>query len=620
MAMSTFKYEPLADPSADIRLVIVHPATCDQDEIKCDLQSMHISEARYESVSYAWGDASITSPILLEGYQFEVTVNLANALRSLRRQSEDPNQTRTLWVDAICIDQSNNLERSEQVQRMSSIYKSADQVIVWLGNYHEPEDETCWGDPYQFEVSYWPFEQVEPANFESIQGAFKLAGALHDEFDHFTRQIKPGGVVESQNHQSWAYLSLLCRRKWFKRLWVVQEVFFASKANVVCGRAEIPWKSFEGAGQALVECVKVPSGCPLTMIPLASPMLSSNVTGVSLKRAIRTNIVSMLVCTSELEAKDPRDRLFAIRSLLGQDAVDIDVDYSKTAEEVYTDWARKRIKRLGHLDILSLCVDSGRTPYIGEEELPSWVPDLRNLGQIDQYLVEVSNGLIHREVQYAAAGLGGIIRVSPEHPDSSALSMAGLRVDKIHKIICSDSTTGNSSQNLRTVVINLEEQVSEHFGGPFERGTSPYVSFVDVLFRGCGWRDNFRATSQTRYHIWRTNDQIVEEFVPLIPEEERNRVFTERFELHMSVMISKRGLFFITQNGHIGMVSRQCNVEVDDEIWVLPGGNTPFILVPLEERYEYQLLAPCYVNKYMDGQAICALREGALEHQMVYLV
>ncbi|KAH8788003.1 heterokaryon incompatibility [Diaporthe sp. PMI_573] len=51
-----------------------------------------------------------------------------------------PQQPRTLWIDAVCIDQSSLEERGEQVTRMSSIYQNASRVIVWLGNGSEESD------------------------------------------------------------------------------------------------------------------------------------------------------------------------------------------------------------------------------------------------------------------------------------------------------------------------------------------------------------------------------------------------------------------------------------------------------------------------------------------------
>lgn len=59
--------------------------------------------------------------------------NVFFALQYLRHEGN----TRTLWIDAICINQEDLDERSEQVVHMLQIYKNASRVIVWLGNEFE---------------------------------------------------------------------------------------------------------------------------------------------------------------------------------------------------------------------------------------------------------------------------------------------------------------------------------------------------------------------------------------------------------------------------------------------------------------------------------------------------
>jgi hypothetical protein len=68
-----------------------------------------------------------------------VTPNLAEALRGLR-DSATPTR---LWADAICIDQSNNEEKNQQVRRMGTIYTNARQVVVWLGNDEDEIASDC---------------------------------------------------------------------------------------------------------------------------------------------------------------------------------------------------------------------------------------------------------------------------------------------------------------------------------------------------------------------------------------------------------------------------------------------------------------------------------------------
>ena len=58
-----------------------------------------------------------------------IQANLMAALRHLRQ----PSRSRTLWINAICINQKDNDEKSIQIQQMAIIYKSARRVVIWLG-------------------------------------------------------------------------------------------------------------------------------------------------------------------------------------------------------------------------------------------------------------------------------------------------------------------------------------------------------------------------------------------------------------------------------------------------------------------------------------------------------
>lgn len=121
--------------SGEFRVLVVYPGKS-TDELVCRLEHLplHQSCQGYEALSYAWGDQgktkSITTP---EGEAITVTANLYSALKRLRYTDEE----RTLWADAVCIDQSDMKERSQQVQLMGEIYAKAARVIVWLGERDE---------------------------------------------------------------------------------------------------------------------------------------------------------------------------------------------------------------------------------------------------------------------------------------------------------------------------------------------------------------------------------------------------------------------------------------------------------------------------------------------------
>jgi hypothetical protein len=126
-------YEKL-EKVQQFRLITLLPGR-DTDHIECVLKRHTFHDSpKYEALSYEWGKAGRKpETIVLNGQQTKITHNLWLALGHLRQTSK----RRVLWVDAPCIDQSNNEERSHQVSLMAIIYSGALRVISWLGLEHE---------------------------------------------------------------------------------------------------------------------------------------------------------------------------------------------------------------------------------------------------------------------------------------------------------------------------------------------------------------------------------------------------------------------------------------------------------------------------------------------------
>lgn len=87
----------------------------------------------YEAISYVWGASEKPQKLIIDQCSFiSITQSLYNALKSIRDYSAKTTP-RTLWADAICINQEDNKEKSEQVQLMAQIYRSAKRVLTYTG-------------------------------------------------------------------------------------------------------------------------------------------------------------------------------------------------------------------------------------------------------------------------------------------------------------------------------------------------------------------------------------------------------------------------------------------------------------------------------------------------------
>jgi hypothetical protein len=133
-----FKHSPLQGKTR-IRLLNLLPSAAFKSPVEVQLDEVDLAgKPDYEALSYAWGDQTSKVGIGVDGRRLDVTVNCALALQHLRCET----QLRTLWVDAVCIDQTDEDECNQQVAIMGDVYETAQRVLVWLGPRATASDVT----------------------------------------------------------------------------------------------------------------------------------------------------------------------------------------------------------------------------------------------------------------------------------------------------------------------------------------------------------------------------------------------------------------------------------------------------------------------------------------------
>ncbi|KAK1775287.1 ankyrin repeat-containing domain protein [Copromyces sp. CBS 386.78] len=183
-----------------MRLLRLLPSENENAAIHCELFCTALDSKGtrlYEALSYVWGSEDKPCSILINGYNLAVGENLHAALLHLR----DHSIPRTIWIDAICINQEDEEEKGHQVQSMAKIYAKASRVIVWLGE--------------------------EAAGSDQALEETRIAAELS------TRRLdNKAGILT------------LLQRPWFQRIWVLQEVAAARHILIKCGSAEIDGFAF----------------------------------------------------------------------------------------------------------------------------------------------------------------------------------------------------------------------------------------------------------------------------------------------------------------------------------------------------------------------------------------
>lgn len=186
--ISTYSHQPL-NTSTAFRVIRLFPA-CDYDEIlRCEIVRLELGNRslRYEALSYSWELQSTFHDITCGDGTIRISPNCGTALKHLRHQS----RKRTLFVDAVCIDQHTNMhsrsERDRQVKLMGRIYAEANRVLIWLGKTNERMGQI--------------FRRLEQLNSQLRQGlnptslhgwfAWKFGGSIGSKSlpPHLTTQI-----------------------------------------------------------------------------------------------------------------------------------------------------------------------------------------------------------------------------------------------------------------------------------------------------------------------------------------------------------------------------------------------------------------------------------------------
>ncbi|KAI0809608.1 heterokaryon incompatibility protein-domain-containing protein, partial [Xylaria sp. FL0064] len=316
------------------------------------------AEGKWEALSYVWGSEEDPAVIHVGEMSpdhhacrgFRVTRNLEEALRYLRYK----HGTRTMWIDAICINQADKAEQSAHVAWMGEIYRNASRVIAWLGGASDNSSRAL--DFLESIASQVHFDLPKRMLEPSPDARDRTIG---DPREHLP--VDPADLPAIR--QLW-------EREWFKRVWIRQEIMLATRAVIRIGTRTLPWEQFRAA----VACIDLKcwhQGVNTPKSPAFHTVLMICIPSTYWLSALRTGL-------NGAKCRDPRDYKYGMLSLLRYEIkpLDIQPDYSKATAEVYKDIAFCWLSHYGGLDIMYECELIGPNPVTIEgRTLPSWVPD-----------------------------------------------------------------------------------------------------------------------------------------------------------------------------------------------------------------------------------------------------
>lgn len=326
----------------------------------------------YVALSYRWSEDA-SEELLLDGKGIiRISKNLGAALRRFCYASA----LRWIWVDAICINQQDDAEKSVQIPLMAHIYRGASRVMIWLGNRAE-----------------------DSALLRRIKSSVKEVRALPGVFDSGSCGPQETEAKERLIRSLNLSFSRLGRLDYFSRRWIIQELALNANVILCCGQTELPWPQLAGvlghskahgesdAGltlqKGLLNLNQEDAGSRHIQLlwnlwwdTAICPMRSSTKSRFG---SDNRDIVALMNACYDFECSDGRDQIAALLGLSrdAQGTTAFRVDYADSVEKTYEKFAESLV-RTGHLAWLlyqSLQRKQGR----GSREiiLPSWVPDWR---------------------------------------------------------------------------------------------------------------------------------------------------------------------------------------------------------------------------------------------------
>lgn len=574
-------YEPLDSHDRETRLVTLQQGHF-EDTIRCNLSKVSLKDEPYfQALSYTWGDLSITGQIYLNGQPHHVTKNLESALRHLRHISEP----RVLWIDALCINQEDVLERNSQVIHMNSIYKKASEVVAWMG------------------------EEAEESNlvFDAFEALLKYDSThLNTEADPVVQKI----LSEPQYAKA---IWLFFQRSWWNRVWTVQESVLPHTLYFVCGHRHISADRLSAVYNCLdIHCM---SCCQDMLREIYSEIFESfgSLHILYNSRAIAdkgTDIENLLANYRSRHCTDPRDKIYGLLGMLrSEDARLIVPNYSNSVPKVYEEAVLKIIGHTRKLQIFSQLYPQS-VAGITTTKLPSWVPNWTSS---------------YRQLDFQAAALRFEMIGQYEASATSSAQIRSIKQGKIALRGIMFSSCAKFSELNCLITGGLKGGLD--LAGITTYPNRPYANSSSTTYYDAYWqtlccsilpppsdlngaerlrRSNY-SCQRSWYEAWLNQDPSDPDTLPSGPTSSETAYSSvtsseiSTFRGFFCIATAMRKLFISEKEEWLGLAPM--DAEVGDRIALLEGGNVPYILrqKPGQEN-EWLIIGDAYVHGIMDGE------------------
>ncbi|KAI6080348.1 HET-domain-containing protein [Hypoxylon rubiginosum] len=550
---------PIDSDRNQVRLLEISPGS-DPEDIRCThrVVSLDDEKVQYQTLSYVWGARTEDKSVILEGCSVKVTDNLFSALRAIRSSTEPI----ILWVDALCINQDDAVEKKEQVHLMRRIYAQCTNCFIHLGRVNASETGAS-----------------EEDALEAAQAAMDAIRLVADPspYSELPSNLK---TPEAQAHAGKAFQYVQCA-PWWSRIWTIQEGVAPPRHTILWGPLSMPWDVFaKFSGNAMG--LRWPDNLGLNFFVFfpngVANILSASFAALGMASAWANetpNALDMLWRFRYRHSSDPRDKVYSILGLLREGERPLpsvtSSDYELPAATLY-----KRVT----IDLIR--DEWGLRPLIGlrgEQKsvpgLPSWAVDWSipedgksEFWAHDNFYMDFT----------ADRGLPMLDKdVLTDENEDAAIHLNGLVFDNV---LVSSKPIKTSEMG---EVMQMWNKLTAEAKAKGLRHDPTTETFRNIVFRNMMDGTFLEPDRRTK---WR------------------------------DTMWLNQTLFF-TNTGYIGL--GPSTLTEGDEVWIMSGGRVPFAFRPKDghlqtERVkteDYVFVGDVYMPGLMHGEAV----EGRINEQ-----
>lgn len=551
------------------------------------------AKVNYTTVSYVWGPRSqLTHELHTPLGSLSITEPLYFTLKQLRNRHKSV----VLWVDAICINQDDDNEKTEQVKMLARIFQNSAQTLGFIQDDEESKEvvemlmQVRARELRREDSAKWP------RNLPACPKSWNTRG-LPPPLDPI-----------------WLKTVDFFRNDWFRRVWIIQEVVIARKIKLVCGNYTLDWDDLYSATQKIDQDPEMRTQGD-EVRQSWQPFLRLGDLRYYEARSSRLSILVLLETFRHCQSTMRRDRFFALLGIAADGHLDdFELDYQSPFDTIARRFGNALFRKYsarkqGMLLLYRAGLDEDMPDF------PSWMPDWTKEKQTSLH-ASANRGTMFR----AAWGSEENLEL---FSDVGELTTDAYFVDTIKFVTQSSLDPGLRRQ--RRFFLEVEESLESTYDHMSEADRAELLWRVPIA--GAEYPKVAISGDHGLFNSWEAYWKLLKPECPggdgkAAGEEVSQRAesgpssLTEESKAYASLLKDEvRGWRFVTTKHHTLCGMAPPNVREGDSVYIFCGGDVPFITRPNKERPgTHRLVGQGYVHGIMGGKALDSglVRKGLL--------